>query len=271
MHAFEYAAPKSVDEAVGLLVQPGSRALAGGQSLIQAMKLRLTQADLLVDLRQIPGMDTISVTSGEIRLGAMSRHWAVARHPSVIELAPGLAFLAGQIGDRMVRTCGTVGGSLANADPAACYPAALLAMRGRVHTDRRSIDAEAFFLGLYETALEPGELVLSVSFAVPRRSGYYKFPHPATRFAMVGAFVAEYPDGVRVGITGARDRAFVDPGLSQALTRARTSSAIDRIVDGDDLLSDRFCPADYRAALVTVATRRAWDRAQAELAPTHGS
>ena len=203
MYAFEYVKPGSAADAVGAADEE-TRYLAGGQSLVQSMRLRLASASKLIDLGAIPDLAGITVEQGAVRIGAMTTHAAVAASAEVRQAIPALAELAGGIGDPMVRNMGTIGGSLANADPAACYPAGVLGLGATIQTDRREIAADDFFLGLYETALEPGELIRSVSFPVPERAAYMKFKQPASRFALVGVMVAKGPAGVRAAVTGVR-------------------------------------------------------------------
>src|SRR5690606_31996581 len=196
MYAFEYQRPDSVAKAVGAL-SGDARYLAGGQSLVQSMKLRLSSSSTLVDLAGIDGLRGISRDGSSVKIGAMTRHSEVARSTDVRAAIPALAELAGGIGDQMVRNMGTIGGSIANADPAADYPAAVLALDATIRTDRRSIAAGDFFRGLFETALEPGEMIQSVSFPVVKQAAYQKLRQPASRFALVGVFVANGRSGPR--------------------------------------------------------------------------
>ena len=261
MHTFDYRRPSHVDEAVQAC-QGDSRYLAGGQSLVQAMKLRLSASEVLVDLGAVPGLAEITATEEGIRVGAMARHAEVAGSALVRERLPALADLAEGIGDPMVRSMGTLGGSLANADPAACYPAAVLALGATVHTTSRSIAADDFFTGLYGTALEPGELITSVSFPVAQRAAYVKFKQPASRFALVGVMVAHGPSGVRVAVTGAKDCVFREPALEAALNREFSAQAAKacRVAEAE-LLSDLHASAAYRAAMIPVMAARAVERA----------
>ena len=261
MYAFDYRRPSQLDEAVQAC-QGDSRYLAGGQSLVQAMKLRLSASEVLVDLGALPGLADITLAEESIRVGAMARHAEVARSALVRERLPALADLAEGIGDPMVRSMGTLGGSLANADPAACYPAALLALGATVHTTSRSIAADDFFTGLYGTALEPGELITSVSFPVLQRAAYVKFKQPASRFALVGVMVAQGPSAVRVAVTGAKDCVFRELALEAALNREFSAQAAKACrVPEVDLLSDLHASAAYRAAMIPVMAARAVERA----------
>lgn len=257
MYAFDYRRPADLEEAAQAC-QGDSRYLAGGQSLVQAMKLRLSASEVLVDLGAVPGLAEITAEQGAIRVGAMARHADVARSALVRERLPALAELAEGIGDPMVRSMGTLGGSLANADPAACYPAAVLALGATVHTTTRSVAGDDFFTGLYATALEPGELITAVSFPELRRAAYVKFKQPASRFALVGVMVAQGASGVRVAVTGAKDCVFREPALEAALSR-EFSVQVARAcrVPATDLLSDLHASAAYRAAMIPVMAARA--------------
>ena len=262
MQAFGYYDPTSVTKAAAILDdKPAARYLAGGQSLIATMKLGLDAPSDLVDLRRIPDLRGIRVEDGgsAVSVGAMVRHAEVSSSPDIASLIPALGELAGMIGDRQVRNRGTIGGSLANNDPSADYPAAVLALDATLVTNQRRIPAEAFFRGLYETALGPGELVTSVSFPVPRRAAYLKFRNAASGFAIVGVFVAETPGGPRVAVTGASPRGVfrVQP-MEEALAREWSAAALRSIdVPGADLLSDVHASADYRAQLISVLAQRA--------------
>src|SRR6185503_10238479 len=184
MYSFELHKADSVANAAALLAQSGGKALAGGQSLVAAMKMRLAQPNALVDLSGIAELKGIRKEGDNLVIGAMTRHAEVAASKTVKDAIPALAALAGRIGDRQVRNRGTIGGSLANNDPAACYPAAVLALGGTVNTDRRSITADDFFVGIYTTALADGEIITSVSFPIPAKAGWQKFKQPASRFSL---------------------------------------------------------------------------------------
>lgn len=263
MYSFDYHQPSTLADALAL-GRGEVRYLAGGQSLIQSMKLRLSSAGGLVDLAALPDMRGIQVTADGVTIGAMTTHAQVAHSAELHAALPALAELAEGIGDPMVRNRGTLGGSVANADPAACYPAALLALGATVRTDRREVAADAFFTGLYETALEPGELVVSVRFRRPVQAAYEKFKQPASRLAMVGVFVARHADGVRVGVTGAKACAFRCTPLEQALTSDFSPAAAERIeLPSGDMASDMHAGAVYRAALVSALAATAVMRALA--------
>ena len=257
MYTFEYQRPQSISDAVAAF-DGEAKFLAGGQSLVQAMRLRLANVPLLIDLGGIPQLRQISIKADKVVIGAMTRHAEVAHSAEVRNAIPALADLAEGIGDQMVRNMGTLGGSLANADPAACYPAAVLGLGASIQTDRRSIPADDFFLGLYETLLEPGELIVSVSFPRVERAGYVKFKHPASRFAVVGAFVSKTSGRVRVAITGAKACVFRATAIEQALEadfRPEAAAAVE--VGPEDIVSDMNAGAEYRAALISVIASRA--------------
>jgi carbon-monoxide dehydrogenase medium subunit len=232
--------------------------LAGGQSLLPAMKLGLAAPTDLIDLSLLGGATGIALDGASLRIGAMTPHAVVGASAEVQKHLPALACLASGIGDPAVRSRGTLGGSLANNDPAACYPAAVLGLGATVHTDRRQIAADDFFKGLYETALQPGELITAVSFPLPRRAAYMKFKQPASRFALVGVFVSEGPQGVRVAVTGAGPCVFRAGEMEVALGKSFTAQAIEGMrVAADELNSDLHGSAAYRAHLVGVLARRA--------------
>lgn len=262
MYAFDYQRPADTTGALAAVGQGDARFLAGGQSLVQAMKLRLSSSERLVDLGGIAGLKGIDVAGGTVTIGAMTTHAAVAASAEVRRAIPGLAELAGGIGDQMVRNCGTIGGSLANNDPAACYPAGVLGLGATVNvastSGTRAIAADDFFTGLYETALQPGELITSVSFPVPQRSAYIKFKQPASRFALVGVFVSQGAGGVRVAVTGAGACVFRVPAMEAALAANFTPEAVKAVsIPATGLNSDLHATAEYRAAMVTVMAARA--------------
>ena len=263
MYAFEYARPGNVKDAAAALRKNGdAKLLAGGQSLVQAMRLRLANPPLLVDLGAIAELAGIRVANNIVSIGAMTRHADVAASRDVQRAIPALARLAGGIGDRQVRHLGTLGGSLANADPGADYPAAVLGLGANVVTNRRQIPADKFFLGLFETALKPGEIIVQVDFPQPLRAGYAKFRHPASRFALVGVFVADTSAGVRVAVTGAGPCAFRAKRMEKVLAKDFSARAIEKItVPAEEMNSDLHAAADYRAHLVTVMAQRAVEAA----------
>jgi carbon-monoxide dehydrogenase medium subunit len=264
MHAFEYHRPSSTKDALALgSNKEEARYLAGGQSLVQAMKLRLSSPSDLIDLGTIKELVGIKVSGSAVEIGAMTRHADVAGSKDVQKAIPALAMLAGIIGDRQVRHMGTIGGSLANSDPAADYPAAVLGLGATITTNKRKIEADKYFKGLFETALEPGELLTSVSFPVPKRAAYMKFKNPASRFALVGVFVADFGGGkVRVAVTGAGACAFRQAEMEKALATKFAPDAVASIkVKQDGLNNDLHASPEYRAHLITVMCKRAVEAA----------
>jgi aerobic carbon-monoxide dehydrogenase medium subunit len=264
MYAFSYERPSSVADAARL-VAAGAKPLAGGQTLLASMKLRLTQPEKLADLGGIKELSGIRKEGGNLVIGAMTRHADVASNADVKSSFPALAHLASHIGDRQVRAMGTLGGSLANNDPSACYPAAVLACGATVITHRREIAADDFFKGLFETALQDGELITSVRFPIPKRAAYEKFAQKASKFALVGVFVAQQASGpVRVAVTGGGNGVFRHKGLEDALTRSFTPAAAEAVkIDSAGLSSDLHATADYRANLIGVMAQRAVAKALA--------
>jgi carbon-monoxide dehydrogenase medium subunit len=257
MYAFNYERPTELADAQKA-AQSCGQVLAGGHTMIDAMKQRLQQPETLIDLAAISGLAGVKKDGNNIVIGAMTRHQDVADNAEVQKSIPGLAALANNIGDKQVRAMGTIGGSVANNDPAACYPSALLALDATVVTDKRSIKADDFFQGLYTTALEAGEIITSVSFPIPSKSAYAKFNQPASRFALVGVFVAQTAGGARVAITGAGNGVFRHAGLEAALTASFTPEAVTGVaVDSTDLNADLHASKAYRAHLITVQTQRA--------------
>lgn len=232
--------------------------LAGGQSLLGAIKLGLAAPAGLVDVRRLPELQGIAVDGKAVRVGAATTHAAVAASTDVQRAIPALADLAGRIGDRQVRNAGTLGGSLANNDPAACYPAAALALGATIHTHTRQIAADDFFQGLFATALQDGELITAVSFPIPKVAAWQKFKQPASRFSLVGVFVARFEAGVRVAVTGAGPGVFRCTVLEQALDRDWSPAAARAVkVDAEGLNSDLHGTAAYRAALIPELAARA--------------
>jgi carbon-monoxide dehydrogenase medium subunit len=263
MHAFEYVAPGSVADAAAALAKEDAKLLAGGQTLLPTMKQRLAAPTVLVDLRKIAGMSGVSREGDKIVIGAMTPHADVAVSKVVHDAIPGLAALAALIGDPAVRHRGTIGGSLANNDPAADYPAAALALGATIVTNKREIAAGDYFKGLFETALEDSEIITKVVFPVPEKSGYEKFRNPASRYAMVGVFVAKTKAGVRVAVTGAgSDGVFRHAAMEAAMAGNFAPQAIAGVkTDTSGMLSDLHGDAEYRAHLVGVMARRAVEAA----------
>jgi carbon-monoxide dehydrogenase medium subunit len=263
MYTFDYARPESLKDVTTALRKQGeAKLLAGGQSLVQALRLRLAHPPALVDLQAIPELRGISVANNVVSIGAMTRHAEVAASREVQRAIPALAKLAAGIGDRQVRNQGTIGGSLANADPGADYPAAALGLGANIVTNKREIPADKFFLGLFETALKPGELIVRVDFPLPLRAGYAKFRNPASRFALVGVFVCDTTSGVRVAVTGAGPCVFRAKRMEKVLAKDFTPQAVEKIVlPAEGLNADIHAQADYRAHLVTVMAQRAVEAA----------
>jgi carbon-monoxide dehydrogenase medium subunit len=258
MYPFELARPTTLADASAILSTSGGKALAGGQSLVGAMKLRLAHPGTLVDLTGLAELKGIKKDDGVITIGALTTHADVAESDVVLEALPSLAALASGIGDRQVRNMGTLGGSIAHADPAACYPAAVLGLGATIRTTKRTIAADDFFTGMFETALEDGEIITSVSFPVPDKGGYVKFENPASRFALVGVFVARTPAGVRVGVTGAAPCVFRSKELETTLSKNFSAEAARATtVSASGLNSDVHASAEYRAHLIPVIAARA--------------
>lgn len=260
MYAFEYLRANTLAEAAAMLAQhPEAKLLAGGQTFIPTLKARLAQPSHVIDLARVRELVGIDVSGGVVSLGAMTRHIEVAASAEVRKAIPALSALAFEIGDLQVRNRGTLGGSVANNDPAADYPAAVLALNAVIVTNQREIKADDFFQGMFATALAEGEIVTRIRFPVPKRAAYSKFHHPASGYAMAGAFVAETAGGVRVAITGAgASGVFRWPAAEAALTKNFAASALEGLsVAKDGCLADLHAGADYRAHLAGVMTRRA--------------
>lgn len=259
MYAFDYLRPASLDAALAALADENATALAGGQTLLPTLKQRLASPDTVVDIRHLGELQGIREEDGAIRIGAGTPHDVVARSDVVREAIPALAALAGGIGDPQVRHLGTLGGSVANNDPAADYPAAVLALDAVVSTNLREIPADEFFAGLFETVLQTGELVISVRFPRADAAVYRKFDQPASRFALTGVFVARTGGNVRVAVTGAgEDGVFRHAGLEIALGSDFSAQAARGVeISADGLLSDLHGSPEYRANLIGVMAARA--------------
>jgi carbon-monoxide dehydrogenase medium subunit len=257
MYTFDYQRPANTAAAAAAF-QGDTRYLAGGQSLIQAMKLRLSSSERLVDLGGVAELKGIRMDGASVVIGAMTTHASVAASAEVRKAIPALAELAEGIGDQMVRNMGTLGGSIANADPAACYPAAVLGLGATVHTNKRTIPGDSFFTGLFETALQPGELITAVSFAVPAKAAYIKYKQPASRFALVGVFVSQSASGVRVAVTGAKGSVFRVKAMEDALAKNFSAAAAKAVKVGTEgINADMHGTAEYRAAMISVMASRA--------------
>jgi carbon-monoxide dehydrogenase medium subunit len=259
MKTFDYHKPNSVPEAVGLLANSSeTQPIAGGMTLLPTIKQRLAAPGALIDLSGIAALKGIDASAGAITIGAMTRHVDVATSQKVTKSVPALAQLAGSIGDPAVRNRGTIGGSLANNDPAADYPAAVLALGATIVTNIREIAADHFFRGMFETALEPGELITAVKFPLPVAAGYAKVQNAASRYALVGVFVAKFVSGVRVAVTGAGPVVFRVPSLEAALSGRFEPIAVNgHGVDPAGLNSDIHAEAAFRAHLIIVMAKRA--------------
>ncbi|MCA0943007.1 FAD binding domain-containing protein [Salipiger pacificus] len=257
MYSFDVVRPKSVADAVAALGEEEAQALGGGQTLIPSLKQRLAAPAVLVSLASIDEIKGVSSEGGTVKIGGGTTHGTVARE--VASSYPALAAMAGNIGDPAVRNRGTIGGSLANNDPAACYPAAALASGATIVTSNREIAADDFFEGLFTTALEEGEIITAVQFPIPEKAAYIKFEQPASRFALVGVFVAKFADGVRVAVTGAsEDGVFRWTEAEAALSGDFSAAALDGLsVPADGLMTDLHGSAAYRAHLIGVLTKRA--------------
>jgi len=261
MHAFKYHRPSSVSDAAAL-AKGDAKLLAGGQSLVQAMKLRLASPSDIIDLGTIKDLGGIKTDGKSVTVGAMARHAEVEHSADVKKTIPALAAMAGMIGDRQVRAMGTCGGSIANSDPAADYPAAVLALNATITTNKGKHEADKFFKGLYETALKDGEIITSVTFQAPKRAAYMKFKNPASRFAIVGVFVADFGGSVRVAVTGAGPCAFRQADMEKALSAKFAPESVANIkVSQSGLNTDLHASAEYRAHLVTVMAKRAVEAA----------
>lgn len=265
MYKFDYHNPDDLNQAKELLAAEDSKPLAGGMTLIPTLKQRLAAYDCLVDLSSIDELQGISESNGVIRVGAMTTHSDVHTSELVKTKIPALSHLAGSIGDVQVRNRGTIGGSIANADPAADYPAAVVGLGATIHTTERDISADDYFTAMFETALEENELITAVSFPVPEKAGYAKFANPASRYAIVGVMVAKTQAGIRVAVTGAAGSAFRSAEMEQALDSNFTAAAVRHIeVSSAEFNSDMHASAEYRGHLVSVMAARAVDAASAQ-------
>lgn len=259
MYAVNYHRAASVSDAAKLLKNEDAKLLSGGMTLIPAMKTRLAAPSDLVDISRIDALKGVKVSGKTVTIGAATTHYDVAGDAKLQKACPALAHLASLIGDPAVRHKGTIGGSIANNDPAADYPAAMLALNATIATNKREIAADKFFKGLFETALKDGEIVTAVSFTAPAKAGYEKFRNPASRYAIVGVFVAKDKDGIRVAVTGAGDDGvFRSKEMEAALAKAFDAASLDGVkVPAGNLMTDMHASADYRANLVKVMAKRA--------------
>src|SRR5499427_3843757 len=260
MYAFKFHRPTTVRQAAGLLTrQDEAKLLAGGHTLIPTMKLRLAGPKNIIDMSKIEGLSFIEVGARSVTIGALTPHFDVATSPAVKENIPALADLAGRIGDPAVRHRGTIGGSVANNDPNADYPAACLGLGATIITNKRRIAADEFFKGLFETALEADEIITKVQFPKPQKAGYIKFPNPASRYALVGVFVSKRGSEIRVAVTGAGSNGvFRIPSFEEALKKRFGPKSLEGMtIPADGMASDIHGSAEYRAHLVGVLARRA--------------
>ena len=257
MKTFNYHVPKGVKEA-SKLASNSSVFLAGGMTSIPSMKLGLATYKDVIDIKHIKKLSGIKVSGKSVTVGATTKHAEVASSKDVKKAIPSLAKLAGGIGDAQVRNRGTVGGSIANNDPSACYPSACMALNAIIHTNDRKIEASKFFKGMFETVLKKGELIEAVEFQIPEKSNYQKHPNPASRYAIVGIYLAKHKKEVNVAITGTKSLVYIDKELSKALSSSFLPSAIDRIkVDSSEMNTDIHASAEFRASLVTTYVKKA--------------
>lgn len=259
MYQFNYHKPETVEDAVRLFDEADDGFyLSGGQTLIPTLKQRLASPSDLIDLSGVDSLRGIEVADGVVSMGAFTRHAEVAGSAAIVQALPVLAELAGLIGDAQVRNMGTLGGSVANSDPAADYPAAVIGLGATLHTQARSIAADDYFRDLFETALEAGEILTRIDFPIPDRAAYRKFPNPASRYAVVGVLVADFAGSIRVGVTGAGPCAFRATAMESALSAdLRPEVARATAVPADQLNADMHASAEYRANLVQVMAERA--------------
>jgi carbon-monoxide dehydrogenase medium subunit len=257
MKTFSYHSPKDVKEA-SKLASSSSMFLAGGMTSIPSMKLGMATYKDVIDLKKIKKLSGIKVSSKTVTIGATTKHAEVAASKDVQKAIPALAKLAGNIGDAQVRNRGTIGGSISNNDPSACYPSACMALNAVIHTNERKIEANKFFKGMFETALKKGEIVEAVEFQIPEKADYQKHPNPASRYAIVGVFVAKHKDEVNVAVTGAKSCVYIDKDFSRKLSSDFSSSAIEGIeLDDSEMNSDMHASAEYRANLVSLYAKKA--------------
>ena len=240
------------------LASSSSAFLAGGMTSIPSMKLGMATYKDVIDLKKIKKLSGIKVSSKAVTIGATTKHAEVAASKEVQKAIPALAKLAGNIGDAQVRNRGTIGGSISNNDPSACYPSACMALNAVIHTSDRKIEASKFFKGMFETALKKGEIVEAVEFEIPEKADYQKHPNPASRYAIVGVFVAKHKKEVNVAVTGAKSCVYIDKDLSKKLSSDFSSSAIEGIeLDDSEMNSDMHASAEYRANLVSLYAKKA--------------
>ena len=259
MKTFNYHSVKDVKEA-SKLASSTSAFLAGGMTTIPSMKLGLASYKDIIDIKRIKKLSGIKVSGKTVTIGATTKHSEVASSKDVKKAIPSLAALAEGIGDPQVRNRGTIGGSIANNDPAADYPSACIALNATIHTNNRSIDAEKFFRGMFETCLKSTEVIEAIEFSIPEKSSYQKLPNPASRYAIIGVYVAKHKTGINVGVTGAKSCVYNDKDLAGALTKNFSSSAIDGVkISSSGMNSDIHASSDYRANMVKAFAKKAVD------------
>ncbi len=257
MKTFNYHSPKDVKTA-SKLSSTSSIFLAGGMTSIPSMKLGLATYKDVIDIKNIKKLSGIKVSGNSVTIGATTKHAEVASSKEIQKKIPSLSKLAGGIGDAQVRNRGTVGGSIANNDPSACYPSACMALNAIIHTNNRKIEAKNFFKDMFETVLKKGELIEAVEFKIPEKSNYQKHPNPASRYAIVGIYLAKHKKEVNVAVTGAKSVVYIDKDLSKALSSSFFSSAIEGMeLDSSEMNSDIHASADYRASLVVTYAKKA--------------
>jgi|TARA_B100000700_G_C14943958_1_gene808198 carbon-monoxide dehydrogenase medium subunit len=257
MKTFNYHSAKDVKEAAKL-ASSNSAFLAGGMTTIPSMKLGLATYKDLIDIKGIKKLSGIKVSGKSLIIGSITKHAEVANSKDVRKSIPSLSALAEGIGDPQVRNKGTIGGSIANNDPSADYPSACIALNAIIHTNNRKVDADKFFRGMFETCLKKGEIIEAVEFKIPQKSNYQKHPNPASRYAIVGVYVAKFKDGVNVAVTGAKSCVYNDKDLSDALNSNFSTSSISSVkLKSSDMNSDIHASSEYRASLVITQTKKA--------------
>ena len=257
MKTFNYHSTKDVKEATKL-ASSSSAFLAGGMTTLPSMKLGLASYKDIIDIKRIKKLSGIKVSGKTVTIGATTKHAEVAHSKEVKKAIPSLAALADGIGDPQVRNRGTIGGSIANNDPSADYPSACIALNATIHTNNRKVSADKFFTGMFETSLKKGELIEAVEFQVPEKSCYKKYPNPASRYAIVGVYVAKHKSAVNVAVTGAKSCVYNDENISGALSKSFSSSALDNVkISSSGMNSDVHASADYRANMVKIFAKKA--------------
>ena len=259
MKTFNYHSAKDVKEA-SKLASSNSAFLAGGMTTLPSMKLGLASYKDIIDIKKIKKLSGINVSGKTVTIGAITKHVEVANSKDVKKAIPSLAALAEGIGDPQVRNRGTIGGSIANNDPAADYPSACIALNAIIHTNNRKIDADKFFKGMFETSLKSSEIIEAIEFNIPQKSSYQKLPNPASRYAIVGVYVAKHKKGINVGVTGAKSCVYNDKDLAGTLSKNFSSSALDNVkISASGMNSDIHASSEYRANMVKAFAKKAVD------------